>query len=322
MADVTVIIPNYNHGPYLEHRIQSVIEQNYPDFEVIILDDASTDNSCAIIDSFRNHPRIKEILLNDSNTGTAYTQWKKGIELADGCRYLWIAESDDYSDPGFLQATVDFLESHPSSGLVFCRSLIVDQNDNSIGSSDDYYRYLEDSLPDESIEFPGEFFVDKFLIHKCVIPNVSSVLFRKATLDKHGLISADIGIFGDWLLYMNMAINNPVGYVPDLLNYYRIHEQSFCGDEMEPRYKDYAGFRKEVNEHLKGKVGPVWKEIREVNRNYMSQEIGRYGLHQIEKENIWKGIMNTAEAAHISRKYLHYSRHGMFWIKERIWGRK
>ena len=78
---VSVIIPNYCHAPYLRQRIDSVLAQSYPDFEVVLLDDCSTDGSREVIERYRNHPRIKQIVYNDRNGGSAFAQWRKGFAL-------------------------------------------------------------------------------------------------------------------------------------------------------------------------------------------------------------------------------------------------
>ena len=73
---VSVIIPNYCHAPYLRQRIDSVLAQSYPDFEVVLLDDCSTDGSREVIERYRNHPRIKQIVYNDRNGGSAFADRK------------------------------------------------------------------------------------------------------------------------------------------------------------------------------------------------------------------------------------------------------
>ena len=98
---VSVIIPNYNHAPYLKERIDSVLSQTYKEFEVLILDDCSSDESKEIIESYRNNKHISNIVFNEKNTGNTFIQWNKGISLAKG-KYIWIAESDDVAKPTFL----------------------------------------------------------------------------------------------------------------------------------------------------------------------------------------------------------------------------
>ena len=81
---VSVIVPNYNYAAYLEERIESVLNQSYQDFELIILDDCSTDNSRILIEQYRSDPHVSHIVYNEVNTGSPFKQWAKGIELAKG----------------------------------------------------------------------------------------------------------------------------------------------------------------------------------------------------------------------------------------------
>ena len=78
----SVIIPNYNHSAYLDERIQSILNQSFQDFEIIILDDCSTDNSIEIIEKYRNEPKVSHIILNSQNSGSTFIQWNKGFEYA------------------------------------------------------------------------------------------------------------------------------------------------------------------------------------------------------------------------------------------------
>ena len=72
---ISVIIPNYNHARYLEQRLDSVFNQTYPNFEVIILDDHSTDNSLEIINRYKDDPNLSQIIINDTNSGSVFKQW-------------------------------------------------------------------------------------------------------------------------------------------------------------------------------------------------------------------------------------------------------
>ena len=129
---VSVIIPNYCHAPYLRQRIDSVLAQSYPDFEVVLLDDCSTDGSREVIERYRNHPRIKQIVYNDRNGGSAFAQWRKGFALTQG-EYIWIAESDDYADPAFLERCVAELDADPACVLAHTLSRTVDSEGRPYG---------------------------------------------------------------------------------------------------------------------------------------------------------------------------------------------
>ena len=96
---VSVIVPSYNHAQYLEDRIESILKQSYSQFEVILLDDLSSDHSAEILE-IQNHPKVSHCIINKQNSGSTFCQWNKGIHLAKGY-LIWIAESDDVADSQF-----------------------------------------------------------------------------------------------------------------------------------------------------------------------------------------------------------------------------
>lgn len=102
---VSVIIPNYNYARFLEKRIESVLLQTCTDFEIILLDDASTDNSVFILNKYQTNAHVSYVDINSVNTGSPFAQWQKGIALSRG-KYIWIAESDDLASPSFLEKAV------------------------------------------------------------------------------------------------------------------------------------------------------------------------------------------------------------------------
>ena len=84
MPKVSVIIPNYNHAPYLKERLDSVFNQSFQGFEVILLDDSSTDNSIEVLNIYTSNPKVSHFIINKKNSGSPFKQWEKGIELATG----------------------------------------------------------------------------------------------------------------------------------------------------------------------------------------------------------------------------------------------
>lgn len=99
-VEVSVIIPNYNYARFLQQRIESVLAQTYTDYEIILLDDASTDDSVSILNHYKTNSRVAHLEINSVNTGSPFAQWQKGISLSRG-KYIWIAESDDAADASF-----------------------------------------------------------------------------------------------------------------------------------------------------------------------------------------------------------------------------
>lgn len=131
MPTVSVIVPNYCHAPYLEQRIESILQQTFQDFELILLDDCSTDGSREILERYRNHPKVSGIFYNERNSGSPFKQWEKGLSKATG-DYVWIAESDDFSSPCFLERCVRILDTRPDCSIVFTSSYIVDSHSRTI----------------------------------------------------------------------------------------------------------------------------------------------------------------------------------------------
>src|SRR5690348_12935994 len=120
MTHVSVVIPNYNHAPFLRQRIESVLRQTYQDFELILLDDCSMDGSQAILMEYASDPRVR-IEFNQKNSGSTFKQWNKGVRLARG-EYVWIAESDDYADDRLLEKLAARLDAEPRAAFAYCRS--------------------------------------------------------------------------------------------------------------------------------------------------------------------------------------------------------
>ena len=102
MCKVSVIVPNYNYEQYLPERIDSILNQTYTDFELILLDDASTDGSATLIEKYKDNPHVSHVVINEENSGSPFRQWMKGIVLARG-EWVWIAEADDLCEPAFLE---------------------------------------------------------------------------------------------------------------------------------------------------------------------------------------------------------------------------
>lgn len=214
---VSVIIPNYNHARYLDERINSVLNQTYENFEVIILDDYSTDNGASknFIEKYRNNRHISHIIYNKTNGGSPYKQWQKGANLANG-ELLWIAESDDSCDEHLLEELVPYF-SDKSVTVAFCRSVMFNEN-GKIGMAGP--TNIKEGVSD------GKQFIHDQLIIGTGIVNASSVVFRKETYMN---ISDEYTTFkgsGDHLFWILMAENGKVAFVEKPYNYFRTHSNN------------------------------------------------------------------------------------------------
>jgi glycosyltransferase involved in cell wall biosynthesis len=219
MSQVSVIIPNYNHARFLDERIGSILEQDYRDCEILILDDCSEDGSREIISRYqRDFPRIK-IHFNTANSGSPFRQWNLGVQMTTG-EFIWIAESDDYAHPCFLSETVPILERNPKAGLVFARSLLVDEYSRGTGAYGSYRPCAHNYVA------PGRQEIADYLCWYSAINNVSGVLFRRSAYIYAGMADPSMRFCGDWDLYLRILLIADVAHVTRPLNYCRAHSGS------------------------------------------------------------------------------------------------
>ncbi|MEL6864690.1 MAG: glycosyltransferase family 2 protein [Bacteroidota bacterium] len=123
---LTVYITNYNYGRYIKQAVESVLNQSFQDFELLIIDDGSTDDSRTIIESYANHPQIK--IIYQQNQGLNITN-NIALRLAVG-KYIMRLDADDYLAPEALESMIQVLEADSTLGLVFPDYYLVDQNNN------------------------------------------------------------------------------------------------------------------------------------------------------------------------------------------------
>ena len=214
MHTVSVIVPNYNHAPYLRQRIDSILNQTFQDFELILLDDCSKDNSREVLLSYKDNPHVTHVVFNEQNSGSAFHQWKKGIELAQG-EWVWIAESDDLAEPEFLDRMVESTQGISDCSLVTCISRIVDENDKLIWMP---------SADGAAVTFRGEEFIQKRLSSGNGIDNVSSCLIRRRNFHpEQSYLYERMRLCGDWMFYLLLAEQGSIVDLHVPLNHFRQH---------------------------------------------------------------------------------------------------
>lgn len=220
---VSVIVPNYNYANFLEQRLNSIVRQTFRDFEVIFLDDASSDASVALVQE-KFSTAISVMDINPVNTGNPFVQWNRGVRQAKG-EYIWIAEADDFCEPDFLERMVAVLDKHPSVGLAYCLTTPVDLEGRVI-DADFFDHFVSDLLPNrwaDSYVSSGVDEIDNALLFKNTITNVSGVLFRKQSYIKSGYAAENLRMCGDWLSYCRILTVSDAAFVRSALNFHRQH---------------------------------------------------------------------------------------------------
>lgn len=217
---VSLVVASYNHADFLTRRMDSLIHQTYPEIEILVIDDKSSDQSQEVLSRYESHPKLR-LIFREHNGGWV-TVSNQGLELATG-EYVLFANCDDDCDPRMIERLVVALRKHPSAGIAFCRSKLVDENDRTLG--DDFTvresafkkRCAKDTLLSSSE-------AQRFLLHSCVIPNLSAALFRRECFAKIGCLSFDYKVCGDWDLFFRVAAHYDFAYVAEPLNRFRQHK--------------------------------------------------------------------------------------------------
>lgn len=254
LKKVSVILPNYNYARYFCERMDEILHQSYPVSEIIVLDDASTDNSVEVIkqkivEIRQEHPDIKiKTEFNRKNSGNVFSQWQKGISLATG-DYIWICELDDRAKSNFLENIMAGFESKRTI-LSYSNSKIIDDNDRIA---------LKDSLRKAKDVFRKKHKFGKYIISGMMelnknlavynsIPNVSAVVFRKISgIDNILEQAKQYKLCGDWYFYIELAKRGNIAYTNKILNYHRIHNNSVTNSiEYDERLKEIISIHNHV----------------------------------------------------------------------------
>ncbi|MBS0235029.1 MAG: glycosyltransferase [Proteobacteria bacterium] len=221
---VSAIIPNYNHARFLDRRIQSILRQRSPVSELIILDDASTDNSLEVIKGAIAGANVPcRVIENERNSGSIFQQWQKGLASASG-DIVWICESDDDCDDGFLATLVPYF-ADPSIMLAFGNINFIDREGNDRENANAYRGYsnffARPQVASAHTWFNGP------LGTRCVINNVGGCIFRRQNLSDD--VRSELATYrtcGDWFLYSRLARGGKIAFDPNARASFRIHDNN------------------------------------------------------------------------------------------------
>ena len=215
---VSIIVPNYNYAQYLDERMESILNQTYQNYEILILDDNSTDNSLEIIEKYRLHPKVSKVIVNEHNSGSPFKQWERGIKEASG-DIIWIAESDDTCLPTFLSQLVEkYIETN--AVVAFCRSQLIDENGHKQGKN-----YQMRSVSTD-LSLSGQRFVSSYLGLSNEILNASCAIFSREKALEVDTVYMKYRGAGDWLFWINLSIKGNVCFINQELNKYRQHNNT------------------------------------------------------------------------------------------------
>ena len=203
---ISVIIPTYNRKKFIPYAVDSVLNQSFSDFELIIIDDGSTDGTDEYIKSLKDN-RIKYIYQQNAGNHAARNT---GLKIAKG-KYIALLDSDDMWLPEKLMRQKAVLDEKIEYGLVYCGSLTIDSENNLTGLK-------------PIINHSGKVF-DKMLMTNFLY-NGSNVLFRRKCLEKVGNFNTNLSRMLDWDFYLRFSLYYKFFCLDEYLVKYRVHDDS------------------------------------------------------------------------------------------------
>lgn len=209
---ISIIIPSYNYANFIGETLESVFSQTYKDFEVIVVDDGSTDGTRKVIKKFL--PKIRYIK-HETNLGFAPAM-NTGIRAAKG-KYLNFLSADDKLLPTFLEKEVAVLEKYPKVGLVFSPVMFMDKEGKIIGKQKIKNGYRDKNDGYQSL------LVGNFV-------NLVTAIVRADIVKKVGFFNNKLRQNPDWDMWIRIAKKSHLAYVPEHLAVYRQHDLNLTAE--------------------------------------------------------------------------------------------
>lgn len=221
MSKISIVITSYNYEDYVEEAIQSVLNQTYQDWELIIVDDGSTDGSLDIINAAASRDsRVKVLTHPDrANKGLVETT-KLGVSHSIG-EYIAFLESDDFWEFDCLRERMNVLERHPNINLIF--------NDvDPFGDQKEVDRIVNYKEQQRNtfggIRWPANVFLLFYISN--IVPTLSAVMVRRSALNACNFDSP-ISPWLDWWLYFQVSLSGDLYFLNRPLTHWRRHTQSY-----------------------------------------------------------------------------------------------
>ena len=286
MPIISVCMPVYNGARYLSESITSVLQQTFTDFELIVVDDGSTDQSASIIQSF-NDARLTYIK-NDEQLGLV-GNWNKCIEVASG-EYLCIFHQDDVMLPQNLKKKINQLTNNPAVGFVYSDVLLINEKGRVTAN-----RWYVKTEPETDFVHSGPDFFGQLMAGYNLVC-CPSVVARRACYETVGGFDERLPYAADWEMWLRLALFYDVAYLVEPLLKYRWHPSNETH-----RFKGLAGLKQSyqckmmVLDKFPQKVSDYQAQKNQVTRDYEQQTLDHIWYHYRRQEFV--------EA----KEYLHYA---------------
>jgi alpha-1,3-rhamnosyltransferase len=212
VSEITVLVPSYNHAPFVERTLRSIFAQTLRPKKLIVIDDGSKDESVRVIERALADCPFDSQLIVQENRGLCATL-NEGLRLADGELFAYIS-SDDVWLPDFLASRHALLAKRPRAVLAYGHAYLIDESDNVFDSTDRWSDYA-DGNGLQMLLYP-------------IIPTSASVVYRRSALEKCGW--NEDSILEDYELYLRLTALGEFALDSRVLSAWRIHGYNTSAD--------------------------------------------------------------------------------------------
>ena len=218
---ISIVFTSFNHRKFLKEALDGLINQTFKDFELIIIDDNSSDGSQEILKKYTHDKRVKLYLL-EKNTGSYVYSSNIGASKAKS-EYIIFSQCDDVAEKTQLENLYNTMLQNPEVGVAFSSSRMIDKNGASLGCDFDGREksFKQQCVHDTLIP---RLQMTKYFLHSCVIPNLSAALMKRALFEKLNGLSSKFLVVSDWDFWMKMTLECDFYYLRDSLNRFRQHD--------------------------------------------------------------------------------------------------
>ena len=270
LLTVTIVTPSYNQGEFLEETILSVLNQDYPRIEYLIIDGGSTDGSVEIIRRYENRLAY---WVSEPDRGQSHAI-NKGFQRANGEILGWL-NSDDVYCPGAVRAAVDFLELHPDVALMYGGADMIGLDGSMLGP-----------IPVEDFDAPV-----CIARHRYIIPQPAA-FFRREAIERVGLLDERLNYCLDWDYWMRMALAGlKVSRVPQILARCRLHPDAKTVRELIGPHEEMVSW---VDRFFSQPLPPGFAGLERQSRSRALLNLGRQhfyaGQYASARQAVLRGI--------------------------------
>lgn len=286
LPTLSVVTPAHNQGSYLRDTIESVLTQDYPNIEYVVLDDESTDSTRNILEEYGD----KFVWESQKNIGQTRTI-SKGWAMTSGEMITWLNSDDTFYDSSSVRTGMQYLIDHPDVGVVFGDSMYTRADGSEI----------EPTRP------VVDFTYEKMIVTCENFISQPSSFIRRAVLDKAGNLDPHYYYFMDWDFWVRVGLFHKIVHIDKILSTYRLHEESKTvaqqkrvAPELEHMYKKYFS-RDDIPAEIRSREGEAMMNMyfttggyfqrggdaesaaRMATRAFESYPQGKYSLSNLHK---------------------------------------